>query len=260
MDRILQWAWDRHQAVYSWAWMAVAFVAALPIYLFLSFAVVASEHSRGYSSAAFAAGIVVLMVAYVVILPGQGVWRSLREWSKGCVIDTAQVLEETYTYSRRVIGRSLATIVVGAGLLLLVVASLAGQSGSRLVHYALAGCVAGFASHLVGVHTLAEAPMRPVRIALADLTDHGDALPRPRPSFATWTRLSMLAAAMSFAFSGAILTTIFVGTVEAPLLWILVGLVLTVIFGFPITVGAAFAPSLQPIRDLAEGTKRVAAG
>ncbi len=31
-------------------------------------------------------------------------------------------------------------------------------------------------------------------------------------------------------------------------------------FGVPITVGIAFSPSLRPIRDLAEGTERVAAG
>ena len=28
----------------------------------------------------------------------------------------------------------------------------------------------------------------------------------------------------------------------------------------PVTVGAAFSPSLRPIRDLAKGTQRVAAG
>ncbi len=40
----------------------------------------------------------------------------------------------------------------------------------------------------------------------------------------------------------------------------MIGCALTVGFAVPITVGAGFSPSLQPIRDLAEGTERVAAG
>jgi adenylate cyclase len=35
---------------------------------------------------------------------------------------------------------------------------------------------------------------------------------------------------------------------------------LTIGFGVPLTIGLAFSPSLQPIRDLARGTERVAAG
>ena len=35
---------------------------------------------------------------------------------------------------------------------------------------------------------------------------------------------------------------------------------MTLVFGVPITVGVAFSPSLRPVRDLAEGTERVAAG
>ena len=40
----------------------------------------------------------------------------------------------------------------------------------------------------------------------------------------------------------------------------MIGCALTLGFAVPITVGAAFSPSLRPIRDLAEGTERVAAG
>jgi class 3 adenylate cyclase len=39
-----------------------------------------------------------------------------------------------------------------------------------------------------------------------------------------------------------------------------IGGVFTLAFAVPLTVGVAFSPSLRPIRDLAEGTKRVAAG
>ena len=45
-----------------------------------------------------------------------------------------------------------------------------------------------------------------------------------------------------------------------PVLFVVIGAVLTLGFALPITVGAVFSPSLRPIRDLAEGTERVAAG
>ena len=41
---------------------------------------------------------------------------------------------------------------------------------------------------------------------------------------------------------------------------VVIGGALTLGFGVPLAVGAAFAPSLQPILDLGQGTKRVAAG
>jgi len=47
---------------------------------------------------------------------------------------------------------------------------------------------------------------------------------------------------------------------EMPVLWVLIGGGLTLAFGVPLTVGTVFSPSLRPIRDLAEGTQRVAAG
>src|SRR6201999_3404294 len=47
---------------------------------------------------------------------------------------------------------------------------------------------------------------------------------------------------------------------EEPALAVVIACALAFGIGVPITVGAAFSPSLQPIRDLAEGTERVAAG
>ena len=41
---------------------------------------------------------------------------------------------------------------------------------------------------------------------------------------------------------------------------VVIGGALTLFFAVPITVGAVFSSSLLPIRDLAEGTERVAAG
>jgi class 3 adenylate cyclase len=47
---------------------------------------------------------------------------------------------------------------------------------------------------------------------------------------------------------------------DAPVLFVVIAGVLALGFGLPITVGTVVSPSLQPIRDLAEGTERVAAG
>ncbi len=44
------------------------------------------------------------------------------------------------------------------------------------------------------------------------------------------------------------------------MVWVLIGSALMLGFGVPITTTVVFSPSMQPIRDLAEGTERVAAG
>jgi hypothetical protein len=43
MDRLMQRAWDRYGAIYSWAICAISFVVPFPIYLFVAFAIVAFE-------------------------------------------------------------------------------------------------------------------------------------------------------------------------------------------------------------------------
>jgi HAMP domain-containing protein len=87
-----------------------------------------------------------------------------------------------------------------------------------------------------------------------------DSLPRSRPTFATWSNLSILNVALAFAVVGAMGTTVFARVNLTPVLFVVVGIELTLGFAVPITVGTALAPSLRPIRDLAEGTERVAAG
>ena len=99
--------------------------------------------------------------------------------------------------------------------------------------------------------------MRPVRMAIAGDTGIGDDLPRSRPTFAAWSNLSMLAMAFEFTMLGAIATAVF-RTHQAPALWIAIASLATLFLALPITVGSIFAPSLQPIRHLTEGTKRVA--
>ena len=70
MDRIWQWAWDRYGARYSWALCGITFPVVLPIYLVPSFVVVAFEESSHYVEAVAVTVVAVLVVAYVMILPG----------------------------------------------------------------------------------------------------------------------------------------------------------------------------------------------
>lgn len=122
------------------------------------------------------------------------------------------------------------------------------------------GAATGFCVGLTAAHNLAEAGVRPVRAALAADTGIGDSLPRSHPTFAAWSSVFMLGAAFVFAVIGAMSTAAFYRVIDEPLLFCGIAAALTLVFGLPITVGLAFAPTLRPIRDLAEGTERVAAG
>ncbi|BBX48300.1 hypothetical protein GCM10009641_06550 [Mycobacterium cookii] len=260
MDRIWQWAWDHHGARYSWVVAAASYFVALPVYLFLSFAILAVEHSSRYLEAAAAAGVAVLVIVYAVALPGIGVWRLAEQWAAGRELDRARALEATYAWCRSAIARALAAFAVCGAVLSVSVSAIAGANGLRLVQYAILGGVTAAGSHLIAVHTVAEGPMRPVRIALAGDVDIGDSLPRSRPTFAAWSNFAMLAAVLTFAVIGAMLSAVFHDASRQPVTWVMIGCALALGLGVPITLGVAFSPSLRPIRDLAEGTKRVAAG
>ena len=144
--------------------------------------------------------------------------------------------------------------------LLISVGAIAGASGSRLVQYGVLGAATGIGLQLVGVHSLAQGALRPVRVALVGDTGIGESLPRSRPTFAAWTSLSVVAVAFSFAVAGAMLAAVFERAVGGPVLWVVIACAMTLVFAGPLTVGLNFSPSLRPVRDLAEGTERVAAG
>ncbi len=239
---------------------AASYFVALPVYLLLSFAILAVEHSGRYCEAAAAAGVAVLVIVYAVALPGAGVWRLVEQWAAGLELDRARALEATYAWSRSAVARSLAVFAVCGAVLSVSVGAIAGVTGLRLIQYAILGGVTAAGSHLVAVHTVAEAPMRPVRISLAGDSDVGDDLPRWRPTFAAWSSSAMLAAVLVFAVVGAMFSAVFRSASQQPIAWVMIGCALALSLGVPITLGVAFAPSLRPIQDLAEGTKRVAAG
>jgi adenylate cyclase len=260
MDRFWQWGWDRYAARYSWVCFAFTFAALLPMYLLGSLVIVVYEKSDRHAEAAAFTVAAVLLLAYVIVLPGPGGLRTAQHWAAGRKVDRARALESTYAYGRGVVARTVGAGTVWAALLMVGVGTIAGASGSRLAQYAVLGAVMGATVQLIGAHSVVEGELRPVRVAIAGDTGIGDSLPRSRPTFAAWSNVSALAVAFAFAVMGALLAVVFARGNEAPVLSIVIGCVLAIGIGLPIFVGAVFSPSLQPIRDLAKGTERVAAG
>ncbi len=260
MDRIWQWAWDRHGTRYSLAMCVVSICLLVPVYVVFSFFIVAFEESDRYVEAAAVTFGAVLVMVFLTVFPGLGAFRQLEQWTAGGGADRATVLNATYTFTRKVKARAVVAHAVGVACLFILVGAIAGASGTRLVQYAVVGAAFGLSVALIAVHSLPETAMRPARIALAGDTGIGDNLPRSRPTFAAWSDLTVLAAAFAFAISGAMLAVVIKPAAEVPALCVAIALALTVVFAMPITVGAGFSPSMRPIRDLAEGTERVAAG
>jgi adenylate cyclase len=260
MDRIWQWAWDRYGPRYLWAICAVTFPVVLPFYLLLSFVVVTFEGSGYYVEAAAVTVLATLALVFVDVLPGLGPARLVEQWAGGHEVDRARALDATYIYARAVAVRAVLGNAVGVALLAIVVGVIAGASGWRLVQYAILGAAFGAAVNLDAVHSLVEATMRPIRVALAGDTGIGDSLPRSRPTFAAWSNLAILATAFTFAVAGAMLAAVLDRAREVPVLAVVIACALTLFLAVPISAGLAFLPSLRPVRDLAEGTVRVAAG
>ena len=260
MDRIWQWAWDRYGARYSWVIYAVSVSELLSVYLVLSLLIVAFERSDRYVEVAALTVATVLVMVFVTNLPGLGGSRLVERWAAGREVDPARVLDATYAWTRTAGPRGVGANAVFIALLFLLVGAIAGATGPQLVQYAILGAAFGISVVLIAVHSYPEAAMRPARVALAGDTGMGDTLPRSRPTFAAWSNLTVLAAAFAFAVVGAMLAVAIDRVREAPVLVVVIGCVLTLVFAVPITVGASFAPSLQPLRDLAEGTERVASG
>src|SRR5215210_3379497 len=118
MDRIWQGAWDRCAAQYSWAVFAISYLAVLPVWLGSAFLVVAFEGSHRYVDAAAVAVAVVVLVAYVAVLPGVGPSRLVGQWAAGRDVDRARASEATYTWARGAIVRTVGSAAVWIALLL----------------------------------------------------------------------------------------------------------------------------------------------
>lgn len=240
---------------------AVGFSVSLPVYLLLSLPIVAFEGSGHYVEAAAVTVVAVLVLSFMLVAnPGRRWMRLAEHWAAGDEVDRVTALKDTYYYARRASSRGVWTTGVWAAVLAVVVGVVAGATGSRLVQYGVLGAVLGSAIHLVAYHNIVEAALRPARVALANDAEAGDSLPRPRPTFAARSNVSVVAAAFAFAVVGALLASVIDRASSVPVLSVVIGCALAIVYAVPITVALGFSPSLRPIRDLTEGTQRVAAG
>jgi class 3 adenylate cyclase len=261
MDRIWQWTWDRYGARYGWATYAIGVLVSLWVYLLvLSIPIVAFEKSGRYLEAAAVTVAAVLVLGGIMVLPERRWARPVEQWAAGHDVDRAAALEGTYIWTRRSSSRMIWATGVWAASLSVVVGLIAGATWSRLIQYGILGAVVGVAVQLIAYHSIAEAIMRPPRIALAGDAGIGDSLPRSHPTFAVRSNVSVLAVASAFGVGGAWLAAMFAPGSDAAILSVVIGCALTVVFAVPISVGLGFSASLQPIRDLAKGAERVAAG
>lgn len=253
-----QWAWDRHGARYSWACWVLTVLLALPVHLAWTAGIVAFEGSDHYLEACALTVVAVPAYLYTVALPGGRVARLIEQWAAGDDVDRSSALRATYSYGRSLIARGLVLTAAWVAAQFAGIGMIAGASGSRLVQYAIMGAVVGTAGQLVTQHSYVEGALRPARVAITAGAETGDCLPRSRPTFAMWTNVAILAAGFAFAVVGAILGAVFDVARHGPVLALALGGALMLVIG-P-SLWAAYSPLLQPIRDLAEGTERVAAG
>lgn len=260
MDRIWQWAWDRFGARHRWAGLAVVLPAGLPLYLFWSFLIIALEGSRHYVEAAVVTLAVLLVLNVYAALADRQRYRPVEQWAGGHDVDRATAMRATYTFARRAVSRSLWLGAVAFAVMSVIVGALTGAGAPRLLQYGVLGTAVGIATYLISVHSMLEATARPARLAIAGDTSIGDSLPRAHPTIATWSSVTVLGTAFNFSIEGAMLTAAIVGVSPQPLLFLGIGGAMTIGFGIPLAVGVGFSPSMRPIRDLAEGTERVAAG
>ena len=260
VDRAWQWAWDRYGPRYSWAVFVLGCAIALPIFTTVAFAVAALEKSDRFVAVATLAAVIALVASYFTVRPGLGAWRPVESWAAGGPVDRREALESTYEYARAVPIRGVFVYALSGGSLAVGVGVISGMSSARLVQVGFIGVTLFAAVILIGIHAMVEMWLRPCRVAIAADADIGDSLPRSRPTFGTWSNVAVIAAIYTYCLSGAVLAVAIDRTDEDPVIAVVIAAGLTLFFAVPITVGIAFAPQLRPIRDLAEGTKRVAAG
>jgi class 3 adenylate cyclase len=261
VDRLWERLWDRYSTRYLWAISAVGWAVVTVSYGTIAVVVVAYERSDRYPAAmAVGATAATALVLVAAVLPGVSTFRLVHAWARGEAVDRAATLEATFSFVRGTIVR---TIALGAGCGALVAATtgaVAGASGLHLVELGTLGSGLGIAIQLISVHSFFESSIRPARLSLAGDTDLADSLPRSRPTFASWASLTLVASAWLFAAAGATFAVVFERWGHHPLVGMAIATGLTIALVIPITLIAAFVPALRPIRDLAEGTTRVAAG
>ena len=199
MDRVWQWAWDRHGPRYSWAVYALSYMVILPIWVAPPLLIVEFEQSDRHFVATAIAAAAAMAALFTYERPGFKVWRPMERWAAGDPIDRHEAIESTYTYARNTLVRTVVACALAGGIMCISVGAISGASASRMIQYAIYGATALTSVQLVSIHPYVEAFMRPVRVAIAADTGTGDMLPRSRPSFASWSNMSILATAWAFS-------------------------------------------------------------
>jgi adenylate cyclase len=260
MEAIWRWAWTHHGRHYSWLAVGLSYLFVVPLFVTLGLTVAGFEGSGRYLQAAAIAAVVLLITLCVALPPWSGRWRPAGRWAAGDRGDRLGALESTYALGRWTIVRGIVAYTIAGGVTFVLVGADSGATAGRLVQYGVVGLAAGGAVQLIAIHPYVEAVLRPVRLDIAADTGIGDGLPRSRPTFAAWSKVSILATTWSYALAGALLAAVIDRSSEDPLFAAVVATALTLAFAVPLTMGGALSPSLRPIRDLAEGTVRVARG
>jgi class 3 adenylate cyclase len=259
MEMFWAWCWRRFGRRYSWVAFVVLWVLAFPIWM--TTGVVGREvegsGSLGLLFASIAATTTAL--AAVVIRPSlPSVWGHIEDFAAE-PSSPHLTLESTYDFGRGVIPRAFVCWTFAGAIAFVIPAVLADASGGRIFGYALGGAAFGACVCLGAVHGWTEALLRPIRAEICTSDALGDELPRSRPTFATWSRFSLLGSMYLFAFSGVAWGSL-LDVQEHLVLFLLIPVGLVVAFGIPIGLAMSVGPTLRPLRDLEAAAGRVAKG
>lgn len=232
-----------------------------PILATLAWAVLHFEGSDRFFPALGLVAIGSLSVVTAFVLPGsRSTWAQIEGWRSGRVVSTMEALESTYVFARSSPWRAVLAFGGGTGLVSGGVSEIAGATAGSTLQHAANGAGAGVSVCLITVHLYTEAALRPIRRDMAGGSGIGDHLPRATPTFATWSTIALLAAIWVFSMAAALFGTAIDAAAQAPVAASVIATALLLFFGVPVTLTTAFAPSLQPIKELLDGTGRVGAG
>ena len=70
IDRVWQWAWDRHGPRYSWAVLWITYVLTVPIWVFSAIIMVELVESDRIIEGAVASAAITLVLACILVRPG----------------------------------------------------------------------------------------------------------------------------------------------------------------------------------------------
>jgi adenylate cyclase len=259
MGRFWQWLWDRYGPHYSWGLVAAAIPLAVGTYSIFTLMILRFEDSTRYGEAMAVLCVGAALHQTTAIHTGRRWIRPTERWAAGAKLDRRAALEGTYRYARTMMSRQIWSTAVWFAASCVLVGMVAGASGPRLAQYGVLGAIIGATIPVAVMQALAESIMRPLRVALAGESDIGDDLPRSQPSFATHVNVSTVTYIFIYTLTGALVVAISPHLGE-PVLCAAVAAVTALVLGLPFAVGLGVAPRLRPVRELAEGADRVAAG